>query len=273
MILSVRVIATKIFRLCLLSFCVIVLFGCGGRIELLAGISESEANEALAALIKADIQAGKIPGKDGLVSLDVDQKQVARAISILQVEGLPRERYAKMGEVFRKEGLISSPLEEKARYLWALSQELSATVSQIDGVIKARVHVVLPERSIGGEPALPSSAAVFIKYKQGYNLEDTIPQIKRLIANSISGLTADKVSVVLLPASLKTRDSISESNLNALIPNLADTVTAQSLLKNPKLIWSGLAIFITLIIGLCFLSWRKWGREINSPEAPMNDSR
>jgi type III secretion protein J len=273
MILSARVIASKIYRLSLLSFCVIVLFGCGGRIELLAGISESEANEALAALIKADIQAGKIPGKDGLVSLDVDQKQVARAISILQVEGLPRERYAKMGEVFRKEGLISSPLEEKARYLWALSQELSATVSQIDGVIKARVHVVLPERSIGGEPALPSSAAVFIKYKQGYNLEDTIPQIKRLIANSISGLTADKVSVVLLPASLKTRDSTSESSLNALIPNLADTVTAQSLLKNPKLIWSGLAIFITLIIGLCFLSWRKWGREINSPETPINDSR
>ena len=86
MILSARVIASKIYRLSLLSFCVIVLFGCGGRIELLAGISESEANEALAALIKADIQAGKIPGKDGLVSLDVDQKQVARAISILQVD-------------------------------------------------------------------------------------------------------------------------------------------------------------------------------------------
>jgi len=132
------------------------LVGCSGRVELLTGISENEANEVLAVLIDAGIKAGKLPGKEGLVSLDVDQSDVARAIGIMQTEGLPRDRFAKMGEVFRKEGLISSPLEERARYLWALSQELSGTVAQIDGVIKSRVHVVLPERSTGGDPAVPS---------------------------------------------------------------------------------------------------------------------
>ncbi len=191
-------------KITLVRYVLVLLFaalsGCGGRVELLKDISEAEANEAMAVLINAGISSSKIPGKEGLVSLDVEQSQVARAIKILGAEGLPRERFARMGDVFRKEGLISSPIEERARYIWALSQELSATLSQIDGVIKARVHVVLPEKTGGGEPTLPSSAAVFIKHKQRINLDDSIPQIKRLVSNSIPGLSADKVTIVMVPS-------------------------------------------------------------------------
>ncbi len=178
----------------------LLISACSASVELLTDIPEGEVNEVLSALTAAGITATKTPGKEGLASITVDQRQIGRAIAKLNAEGLPHERFAKMGEVFRKEGLISSPLEERARYLWALSQELSATVSQIDGVLKARVHVVLPERSSGTDPALPSSAAVFIKYRKIYNMDEASTQIKRLVANSIPGLTIEKVSVVLLPA-------------------------------------------------------------------------
>lgn len=198
---------------------------CSGKVELLQGVSESEANEALAALLEAGISAGKLPGKEGAVGIEVASSEVARAISILKMEGLPKERYAKMGEVFRKEGLISSPLEERARYLWALSQELSATISQIDGVIKARVHVVLPERGAAGDPTLPSSAAVFIKHKAGVNLDDSVIQVKRLVANSITGLSADKVTVILLPAAQKLHTDQQTSDQNAP-PNPGKVVSA-----------------------------------------------
>lgn len=230
-----------------------IVCACSSRIELLQGVSESEANEALAALIDGGIKAGKLPGKDGLVGLDVDSSDVARAISILRAEGLPKERYAKMGEVFRKEGLISSPLEERARYLWALSQELSATVSQIDGVIKARVHVVLPERSSGGDPAVPSSAAVFIKYKVGINLDDAVPQVKRLIANSIPGLSADKVTVILLAAGVKTSEDIASS---VLLPSQQRTHDA----VQPLWLWLACGLFLAILGGATFVVWRKWGR-------------
>lgn len=193
----------------------IIVMGCSNRVELLQGVSEGEANEALAALLESGVKATKLPGKDGMVGLEVESSEVARSIAILRAEGLPKERYAKMGEVFRKEGLISSPLEERARYLWALSQELSATISQIDGVIKARVHVVLPERSSSSDPTLPSSAAVFIKHKSGVMLDDSVPQIKRLVANSIPGLSADKVTVVLLPAVIKMAEE-SEKNSSTI---------------------------------------------------------
>ncbi len=176
------------------------LAGCGRKVELMAAMPEPEANEILAALQNAGIQADKVPGKEGMVGVTIDGDQVGRAVDLLRQQGLPRERFAGMGQVFKKEGLISSPLEERARYLYALSQELGATISQIDGVIVARVHVVLPERSATGEAAVPSSAAVFIKHQDGYNLDTLQPLVRRLVTNAIPGLTADKVSIVLVNA-------------------------------------------------------------------------
>jgi type III secretion protein J len=177
----------------------LLLGGCDTSVQLFSAMSERDANEVVASLGGSGIEAHKLPGKEG-VGIEVPQASVARAISILEEEGLPREHRSSMGEVFRKEGLISSPLEERARYLWALSQELSETVSEIDGVIRARVHVVLPERSTGGDPPMPSSAAVFVKYRRGVVLDESVPQIRRLVASSIPGLQADKVTVVLVPS-------------------------------------------------------------------------
>ncbi|MCE4861265.1 EscJ/YscJ/HrcJ family type III secretion inner membrane ring protein, partial [Campylobacter jejuni] len=80
-------------------------------------------------------------------------------------------------------------LEERARYIYALSQELTNTLSQMDGVLAARVHVVLPERGGVGENTTPSTAAVFIKHQAGYNLDALQPQIRKLVTHAIPGLT------------------------------------------------------------------------------------
>lgn len=184
-----------------LALLLLALLGaCGARVELVAAVAEAEANEALAALLAAGVQAEKVPGKDGLVGIHVAQGQVAQAVDVLKARGLPRERHAGMGDVFRKEGLISSPLEERARYVFALSQELSGTLSRLDGVIVARVHVVLPERSPAGEETTPSSAAVFIKHHADASLDTVQPQIRRLVTHAIPGLAGERVSLVLIPA-------------------------------------------------------------------------
>ncbi len=264
--------ACPLLRYLAASLAALLLVACGSRVELLKDVSEAEANEALAVLLQAGISASKLPGKEGVVSLDVEQSQVARAITILNAEGLPHERYAKMGDVFRKEGLISSPLEERARYLWALSQELSATVSQIDGVIKARVHVVLPERSSGGDPALPSSAAVFIKHKAGYNLDDAIPQVKRLVSNSIPGLSADKVTVVMLAASQKTPETTGSP-----VQSVFGTAGGDGKASYPYLVWGACAFVLLVLSGLGYLAWKRWGKlpasgKTTAPSAPAGSN-
>jgi type III secretion protein J len=260
----------RLLSVLLIALVSLTLTACGGKVELLKDISEMEANEALAVLLDAGISAEKLPGKEGAVSLTVEKSQFSDAIRILNSEGLPHERYAKMGDVFRKEGLISSPLEERARYLWALSQELQATVSQIDGVVRARVHVVLPERASGTDPSLPSSASVFIKYKAGYNLDESTAQIKRLVSNSIPGLSAEKVTVVMLPAAKRSEPEPNPNpNPNAnpnptrsstSKPDETDTTILQKLSRNPApwIVWSACAALLLALALLGFLVWRRW---------------
>lgn len=223
---------------------VLSLAACGRQVELMAALPASEANEIMAALLNAGVVAEKTPGKEGLASIAVPAPDVARAVDLLREKGLPRERFAGMGQVFKKEGLISSPLEERARYLYALSQELGATLSQIDGVVFARVHVVLPERTAVGEAPVPSSAAVFIKHQDGYNLETVQPLVRRLVTHSIPGLTPEKVSIVLV---------------SAQAPRSRTDAAAQA--GGSRSGWGGLAVALGLLaagsLGVCgFLLWK-----------------
>lgn len=178
----------------------ILLAACSGSVELVSGLSPQEANEVLAALLRAEINATKVTGKEG-VSIEVGSGLVSAALNVLQEQGLPRQRHSRMGEIFKREGLISSPLEEKVRYIYALSQELEQTLVQIDGVVAARVHVVLGDRAAYSEAATPSSASVFLKYKAGFRADAAAPQIRSLVASGIPGLAESKVSVVMFPIS------------------------------------------------------------------------
>ncbi|QDX20577.1 EscJ/YscJ/HrcJ family type III secretion inner membrane ring protein [Pandoraea pnomenusa] len=179
---------------------------CTSRVELLSALPENDANEILSTLLNAGINAEKRSNKEGF-TVNVDPSQVASAMSALHAQGLPRDPYVSIGQVFRKDGLISSPLEERARYLYALSQELAFTLTKIDGVLTARVHIVLPERIGKDEAVTPSSAAVFIKYRDDVAVDTLQPQLRKLVSNSIPGLSADKVSFILVPAAPITRSA------------------------------------------------------------------
>ena len=185
------------------AFSLTLLVACVSEITLQTGLSETDANEIITLLKRHGISASKARAKDG-VMLSVREGQMARAAELMQSAGLPKRKLEHMGQVFKKEGMISTPLEERARYLHGLSQELEYTLSQIDGVVMARVHVVLPERVAPGEPVQPSSASVFLKYQGNFDEDLVVPRVKRLVVTSIPGLTDEsgqrKLSVVLVPA-------------------------------------------------------------------------
>jgi type III secretion protein J len=79
----------------------------------------------------------------------------------------------------------------------ALAQDLSRTIATVDGVIDARVHVVLPENDPFAKNALPSSAAVAIRSRWDADIDDLIPQIKSLVRNAIEGLQYEKITVTV----------------------------------------------------------------------------
>lgn len=254
-----RALASRLRVLFLCSL--LLLTACGSRVELFAAANESEANEVLSVLLDAGIQAEKSTTKAG-VSIAVDGAQVARALDILRAKGLPRERFDGMGQIFRKEGLVSSPLEERARYIYALSQELTSTLSQMDGVLAARVHVVLPERGGIGETTTPSTAAVFIKHQAGYNLDALQPQIRKLVTHAIPGLTEDKVSIALVSAQ-PAGVNASASRFSQV---LGMNVTNDSAMTLRVLLGVLVILLLLLAGGVAYLVWRfglPWGEWLN----------
>ena len=188
-----------LLRLWIPVFLVLVLCLAGCKQNLYSGLEEVEANRMLALLMSSGIYAVKI--KDGTTfTLQVEQTDMVGAIHLLSSKGYPKKKHQSIGEIFQKSGIISSPFEERVRYIYALGEEVAHTLSDIDGVVTARVQVVLPDPPKLGEPLKPASASVFIKHDPSVDLEFLVPQIRRLVSSSIEGLKYDAVTVVLSEA-------------------------------------------------------------------------
>ena len=175
----------------------LLLAGCDKETTLHSGLAERQANLVMAALLDAGIDCHKSPGEEGTWDVTVVESRFADAVNLLEKAGLPRQPHQGIGEVFKKTGMISSPSEERIRFMDALAQDLAKTISGIDGVVDARVHIVLPENDPFARHALPSSAAVAIRSRWDADLTDVIPSVKGLVKNAIEGLTAEKIMVTV----------------------------------------------------------------------------
>ncbi len=175
----------------------LMLVGCGPEV-LYSNLSESDANTMMGLLLVRNIQAVKTAQKENLFSISVPRQQFAAATDLLKWYGIPSEKFSGIGEVFKKTGIVSSPSEEKIRFMYALSQQISETLSHIDGVLVARVSLVLPKNDPYTETLTPSSASVFLKFRPGSVPPTLVPQIKTLVMKSVEGLNYDNVSVVIV---------------------------------------------------------------------------
>lgn len=169
--------------------------------ELYGQLSERQANEMVAVLRIAGVKADKVAARDGKTfTVTTNPGDFSRAVEVLHDSGLPRDNFDTLGQVFKKEGFVSSPLEERARFTHALSQEISHTISSIDGVLQARVHVSVPEKNPLSDKPATATASVFIRHRPGLDMTQQVGKIKALVVNAIEGLPYDNVTVVLFPA-------------------------------------------------------------------------
>lgn len=256
----------KAGRLALVLLGALLLSAC--ETELYSNLDEREANTMVAALQERGIPASRVVEKNGRMTVNVDQDRFAEAVKTLNDAGLPKERFANMGEVFKRDGLVASPVQERAQMIYALSEELSRTVSEIDGVVSARVHVVLPENDPMKRDAAPSSASVFIRYEPSLKLNELLPQIKTLVANGIAGLSYDKVSVtpVAVPAS-KLDTAAKPTPYAAVMGVWVHEASARRLVV---MLYGLVALVALLAIALATLLWRRRTPELKlQPLVPV----
>jgi type III secretion protein J len=223
-------------------------------IDLYTNLGEREANAMVAVLLRDGVPASRKVQDNGQLTVVVDEKRFAQAMSLLDDAGLPGQSFSNMGQVFKSNGLVSSPVQERAQMVYALSEELSHSVSEIDGIIAARVHVVLPDNDLLKRVISPSSASVLVRYDPDTDINQLIPQIKTLVANGISGLTYEGVSVTAIKAAVASHRAAAQ-------PRLASFMGLWMLEDNvPQARWMfGLLLICTL--GLAgVLGWQQWQR-------------
>lgn len=178
----------------------LLLFAGCGKVKLYSNLSEKEANEMIAILQNRGFDMDKQPGLEGTWDVRVDPSTFGESVEVLSALGYPKDQFTTVGAAFQKSGLVSSPSEERIRFMHALSQGIAETLTNIDGVLTARVHIVLQESDPLKDVTTPSSAAVFIKYRRGSGVEDSVAMIKNLVTNSIEGLSYDKVTIAFFPS-------------------------------------------------------------------------
>jgi type III secretion protein J len=238
-----------------------LLAGCSNH-ELYSQLTERQANEMVAVLRSAGIEAEK-KVQDGKFSVLTSKSDFSQAVRTLNAQGYPRESFDSMGKVFKREGFVSSPLEERARLMHAMSQEISNTIANIDGVVTARVHLVVPERNPLLDKPQPAAAAVFIKHRPERNLSGQISQIKALVVNSIEGLSYDNVTVALFPAEGMPGEA-SPAPAPKTTPAAADSSPARSASLLMPLLAGGAAG--ALALGGGAVLW--WRRRTPAPALP-----
>lgn len=185
-----------------LALAALCLVAAGCKTQLYGSLQEKEANAVLAALLGASIPAEKRPGAEGTYTIFVEETEFARAMNLLDSLALPGKHYDDLGTVFGKVAMFSTPMEEKARYLYALQEELAQTVAKIEGVLAARVHLVLAEQDQMGRELQKPSAAVFVKHVDDPRLDPAAYQrdIRRLVAASVPNLEEERIVVSFFPA-------------------------------------------------------------------------
>jgi type III secretion protein J len=179
---------------------VIALSGCSKAIT--SDVSERDATEIVVALKNYGIGSSKTSGDGKKWSVSVASGDWSDASQVMFSAGLPRAEYAGFAELMKKDSLVSSPNAERAKMLYAMGNELSKSLQDIDGVISARVHLVVPEKDPFKEKPKPSSASVLIKHSAELKPAELEQPIRNFISRSAEGLTPETVSVTFVPAKM-----------------------------------------------------------------------
>ena len=238
-----------------LILAVALLAGCN-MTELYSQLDEQQGNEMLALLQQHNISSEKRPVKDNMVSLYVNSGKIPAAMELLRKNGYPKDKFSTIKDLFSTDKLIATPYEDRTRYIYGLSQELADTLSRVDGVMTARVHLVVPAED-AKKPEV-ASAAVFIKHNPNYDMDEHVPQIKSIVASGIETLTYEAVNVALFPAEQGDVVQIGEEHLRSV---LSIDLAARSVFDF-YLLFACLAVPLTLsFVCNVYLFWTRRARQ------------
>ncbi len=165
----------------------------GGNGPMALMFSDLDADSAATAVGELESRGVPYELTDGGRSIRVPADQVLN----LRVELAGNDMVAPSDgwSLLDEQGLTASEFDQRVGYQRALQGELARTISAIDGVNEASVHLVMPERDLfTGDDVMPT-ASVLLQTGGSVVTSTQVRSIVNLVANSVEGLTASMVSV------------------------------------------------------------------------------
>lgn len=157
----------------------------------------SELTQDDAAQVISQLDALNIPYAlrgDG-TKIFVPQDKVLRLRLSMAEQGLPKG--GSVGyEIFDNTDTLGvTSFVQNLNYMRALEGELSRTISEINQVQGARVHLVLPEREIFSRERREPSASIVLRVR-GDLSRAQVKSIQHLVSSAVQGLKPGKVSII-----------------------------------------------------------------------------
>jgi len=171
---------------------------------LYAGLPEAEKSRVLDALRNSGVNVTLDP-VTGDVLVPTENYHSSRMT--LAAQGLPASAatgYEQLDSI----QMGSSRSVEAARLKQSQEMELARSISEIDLVISARVHLALPDKEVFVRQQAEPTASVFLQLARGRSLgRSQVEAILHLVSASVPSLTKENVSVVDQNGNLLSRSN------------------------------------------------------------------
>ena len=163
------------------------------RTTLYAGLPEAEKSRVLEALTNAGVSVTLDPVTGDVL---VPTQNYHSSRMTLAAQGLPATAatgYEQLDSI----QMGSSRSVEAARLKQSQELELARSISEIDMVLSARVHLALPDKEVFVRQQAEPTASVFLQLARGRSLgRSKVDAITHLVSASIPNLSKENVSVV-----------------------------------------------------------------------------
>jgi len=156
-------------------------------------INQKNMSAIVDTLEKAKIKY-RLDERNGLILVPAGDIELARLK--LSAAGVPKDDGFNYSFLNEQNSFSNSQFLENARYLRALENELSKTISSIEGVSGARVHIAIPRNNVFADENNKVTASVVLNVSPGFaSNKEKIRSIIQIIADSVPGLDPRDIAI------------------------------------------------------------------------------
>lgn len=197
----------------------LAVLGAESKRVLFSGLDPRDASGITRALEAAKIEYDL--GAGGSV-IRVSESQVDRARLLLAEQDLPKTGNVGF-EMFEEQHFGLTDFAQQINYRRALQGELERTITQVDAVSTARIHITQPRQAVFEDEKIPPTASVTLGLVAGRELsERNVGAIRHLVASAVEGLEPGDVTVVDTRGNLLSRADLGDRQTTAALDYKTD---------------------------------------------------